>query len=451
MRFRTTPGVSLFLIVFVLWAAQNPSGAQGTPLPTPFDPSPPAQPVRLIFIHHSTGENWLADDNGGLGLALRNNNYFVSDTNYSWGPADVDKGGTIGDHTDIPDWYSWFTGPHRDTYLAALYAEADQHSSYTRLANNPGGPNTIIMFKSCFPNSALEGNLADSPAASADNFSDLTVANAKRIYLDLLPYFAAHQDQLFVVIAAPPLRSAETTPEQSANARAFNNWLVDDWLSAYPHQNVVVFDFYTVLTSNGGNPNLNDLGALTGNHHRYRNGIIEHITNQGGNVAAYPTGDSHPSQAGNLKATGEFIPLLNIFYHRWQIAQQPPDLSSSTFAPDRGGVRPGERVTFTLALRNTGSISTSAQITSVVPGGLQYVANTLKASTGSASQALSPTLRWNGWVQPAQPVTITYAVTVTANTTQAISTMASIAPGVSRSALVIVNGSASYLPLIYKQ
>ena len=29
----------------------------------------------LILIHHSCGENWLADGNGGLGLALRDNNY----------------------------------------------------------------------------------------------------------------------------------------------------------------------------------------------------------------------------------------------------------------------------------------------------------------------------------------------------------------------------------------
>jgi hypothetical protein len=35
-------------------------------------------------------------------------------------------------------------------------------------------------------------------------------------------------------------------------------------------------------------------------------------------MAAYPTGDSHPSQAGNLKATGEFLSLLNIAYHLWK-------------------------------------------------------------------------------------------------------------------------------------
>ncbi|NLT93093.1 MAG: hypothetical protein GXY02_08215, partial [Actinobacteria bacterium] len=56
-----------------------------TPAAAAVDPSPPVSPTKLIFIHHSTGELWLADDHGGLGLELRRNDYFVSDTNYGWG------------------------------------------------------------------------------------------------------------------------------------------------------------------------------------------------------------------------------------------------------------------------------------------------------------------------------------------------------------------------------
>ena len=86
--------------------------------------SPPAEPVKLIFIHHSSGENWLSDYHGGLGLALRDNNYFVSDTNYGWGPEG------IGDRTDIGHWWAWFRGPQRDTYLSALYTESDRFGDY---------------------------------------------------------------------------------------------------------------------------------------------------------------------------------------------------------------------------------------------------------------------------------------------------------------------------------
>ena len=302
------------------------------------DPTAPTQPVKLVFVHHSTGENWLADDNGELGLTLRDNNYFVSDTNYGWGPTDQDTTpGTIGDHTDIPNWYNWFTGPHRNTYLTALYAESDQHSSYSRLSDalNPGGENTIIMFKSCFPNSNLAGNPDDPPAASADNYSGLSVANAKRIYIDLLGYFGTRPDKLFVVITAPPVQD----PTYALNARAFNNWLVNDWLTGYALNNVAVFDFYNVLTSNGGDANTNDYGLVTGNHHRWWDSAIQHKTDGGSNVSAYPSdsGDDHPTAAGGQKAAKEFVPLLNIFYHRWQesggATATPTATSTSTATP----------------------------------------------------------------------------------------------------------------------
>jgi hypothetical protein len=320
----TSPGRLIESFVLLL-AVGIPARAQ------PVNANPPSAPVRLVFIHHSTGENWLADANGGLGLALRDNNYFVSDTNYGWGPADQDEGyGTIGDHTDIGHWYSWFSGPHRAAYLSALYADSGVRSAYSRLATSPGGENRIVLFKSCFPNSALDGNPSDPPPAIEDNplrgqgaGSDaMTVANAKGIYVELLRYFATRTDKLFVVVTAPPLVAGATTAAQAANARAFNDWLVDHWLEGYTHHNVAVLDLYDVLTSDGGstrtnNPSVNDLGWADGNHHRYRNGVVEHVQSVAFNASAYGTGDSHPSRAGNLKATGELVSLVNIAYHCW--------------------------------------------------------------------------------------------------------------------------------------
>jgi hypothetical protein len=303
----------------------SPSPAPGTAA-SPLNPNPPAGPVKLIFIHHSSGENWLADDNGGLGLALMQNNYFVSDTNYDWGPTDPELGDKIGSHTDTGNWWNWFLGPNRGRVLAAVFTESQPHAAYTRLDQDPGGENQIVMFKSCFPNSALGGNPDDLPAAGPnplygqDASSDAqTVANAKGIYRDLLKYFATRPDKLFVAVTAPPLFESDTSPEQAANARAFNLWLVQDWLRGYTQNNVAVFDFYNVLTSNGGDIEHNDLGAATGNHHRFRNGVIEYVTGQGLNTSAYAVaGDSHAKPAGNQKATGEFVALLNIFYHRWR-------------------------------------------------------------------------------------------------------------------------------------
>jgi hypothetical protein len=294
------------------------------------NPAPPASPVKLIFIHHSTGENWLNDENGGLGNALMGNHYFVSDTNYGWGPD------SIGDSTDIGQWWLWFRSPESSAYMHALFGESGQNCGYSRLGDDPGGENEIVMFKSCFPNSALQGDpddpvpaIGDNPLAGEGSWSEYhTVANAKGIYIDLLNYFSTRRDKLFIAVAAPPL----TDSTYAANARAFNQWLVNDWLKNYPYHNVAVFDFYNIMTTNGGDPDTNDLGSETGNHHRWINGAIQHKTDgdddDDPNVAEYPSGDDHPSQAGNLKATGEFLPVLNIFFNCWKGTGDCPGASS---------------------------------------------------------------------------------------------------------------------------
>ncbi|MFC1780279.1 SGNH/GDSL hydrolase family protein [Patescibacteria group bacterium] len=247
----------------------------------------PSDATRLIFIHHSTGENWLSDDDGELGIDLMNNNYFVSDTNYGWGSSG------IGDTTDIGHWWTWFRGPDSSNYMEELYDESDQYSDYSRLSDVPTGKNEIIMFKSCFPNSALSGSqydmvldIGNNLLKGEDSYSSYhTVANAKGIYVDILEYFETKQDKLFIVVTAPPL----TDSTYASNAKAFNAWLVSDWLADYEYNNVAVFDFFSILADDSG-------------------------------VLEYPTGsgDDHPSTEGNLLATEEFTPFLNDAYFEWK-------------------------------------------------------------------------------------------------------------------------------------
>lgn len=257
------------------------------------DHSPPERPVKLIFIHHSTGENWLTDDYGNLGRVLGENNYFVSDTNYGWGPD------SIGDNTDYHNWIEWFVGPGSSRYLDALYNESGQNSYFTRNLIDPGGENQIVMFKSCFPNSDLTGN-PDDPASDGEWY---TVGHAKFVYNRLLEYFETRPDKLFVVITPPPL--IDTT--HAENARQFSRWLVEDWQveNNYPLNNVAVWDFHNVLTD-------------PDNHHRFLDGVIEHIIHNGNGGLYYDSdGDDHPNIAGSQVATDEFVPMLNVYYHRW--------------------------------------------------------------------------------------------------------------------------------------
>ncbi len=292
--------LSLLAILFL-----TAGTALAAPPPQADNPNPPDHVVKLIFIHHSTGENWLTDGYGDLGRTLGQNNYFVSDTNYSWGPNE------IGDRTDIPNWIEWFASENTPVYMDALFNESGQNSSYTRTLSDPGGENEIIMFKSCFPNSELGGSPNDPPG----DYEDMTVAGAKYVYNTIVQYFATRPDKLFIVITAPP-RSGINALLYGANARAFNNWLVNDWLreNNYTLNNVAVFDFYNVLT---------DPDA----HHRFANGQVEHIVGKS-NGLYYPSEDDHPSIEGSRKATEEFVPLLNVFYHRWREnapLQTPPE------------------------------------------------------------------------------------------------------------------------------
>ena len=89
-----------------------------------------------------------------------------------------------------------------------------------------------------------------------------------------------------------------------------------------------MFDFYNVLTTNGGSANINDLGQEGGNHHRWWNNAVQHKNDGGSNVLAYPTGDDHPSAAGNRKASAEFLPLLNVAYNRFKASTNLPHITS---------------------------------------------------------------------------------------------------------------------------
>ncbi len=293
--------------------------ATPTPTPTPTaTPTPTGGPLKLVFIHHSVGEGWLSTDGGNLRQALNENGYFVTDTNYGWGPADADAGfGTIGDHTDVGHWYNWFLGPHRDTYLSALYTNTHlTEAAGTNTIADPGGENVIVMFKSCFTNGqALSGDPNEGALAAGvanpiygqgeGDAATYSVSNIKGLYRDLLTYFAAHQDKLFILVTTPPsLESPSVDSAMAARLRGISDWLVNDWLTGYPHRNVAVFDYGLVLT---------------GGHHRYVSGAVEHTAGPS-DFLAYPSegGDNHPTATGHQRAVEDFIPLLNYYVNRWQ-------------------------------------------------------------------------------------------------------------------------------------
>lgn len=256
---------------------------------------------RLLFIHHSCGGQWLADageqndiipdtslhishpNGGGLRKLLINNGYEVHEAGYK---------SKIAEKTDVNDWNAKF----RDQMDVIL--RTDQQD---KLYSDTSSKNGIIVFKSCFPNSEIE---SEGKEPGDPDSPMKTTANYKAAYNKLLSYFEAHPDTLFVCVTAPPVvgnvpsRTMEflknligaegSVKAMGARIRRFNNWLKDTekgWLAGYRHKNVVVFDYYDVLTKHGESDHL------------------LYLTDK--------VNDSHPSAEGNSIAAQEFVVFLN--------------------------------------------------------------------------------------------------------------------------------------------
>lgn len=261
-----------------------------TPVYTPaggtVNTSNPASTVKIMFIHHSTGSDWIATGIGNLGTALNAANFYTTESDYGWASAAVPAScsAPIGDHTDTPDWPCWFN----DTTMPSVYTNSHHEDYPANTMSDPGGENSVIMFKSCFPLSEVGSDITDEQA----------------IYNGLLAYFSAHTDKMFVLIIPPPMQVISNP----LKTRELSNWLADrknGWLKNYTPKNVYAFDYYNVLT----NPD---------NHHYVSGGYEYHIVANNQNTLYYPTADDHPSAAGHQKATAEFVPLLKAWWHQWQ-------------------------------------------------------------------------------------------------------------------------------------
>lgn len=228
-----------------------------------------AETVNLIFIHHSCGGNWLRD---GLNQALNDAGFHVADTTYGWKE--------YGDHTDTADWPAWFN----DDVMPLVYGEKNAMTAKNAVEPAPG-ENTVILFKSCYPNSEVGDSIDDE----------------KAIYNSLLPYFERHKDKMFI-LATPPPMTRISRPERT---RELCRWLADrdaGWLKDMKTENVFVFDLYNVLT----HPDA---------HHRMRDGRESWECVEGHDTLYYPTGDDdHPNGQGNKKAAEECIGLIQHWY-----------------------------------------------------------------------------------------------------------------------------------------
>lgn len=137
------------------------------------------------------------------------------------------------------------------------------------------------------------------------------------------------------------------------------------------------------------------------------------------------------------------------------VSSCPANLSSSTKSVWPNLPQSGNRLTYTIVLRNIGSFfNNTVRVTDTLPGGLSYFSGSFTSTRGTPDASSAPTLMWNGVMSNTFVVTLTYRVTISTATTQALTNFAVIDPGFvapfTRTAVIVVNGLHLYLPLILK-
>ena len=139
------------------------------------------------------------------------------------------------------------------------------------------------------------------------------------------------------------------------------------------------------------------------------------------------------------------------------------DLGPSTKQASRPVPARGETVTYTIGLRNAGApLTHTAYLTDAIPVGLQLTdfSCTLDAGGGSIPPVPPPTqcasnlVTWQGVLSSTPAITLAFAATVTETATRLITNTVRIDAGpigsIERSAIVVVNGRAVFLPLILR-
>ncbi len=136
------------------------------------------------------------------------------------------------------------------------------------------------------------------------------------------------------------------------------------------------------------------------------------------------------------------------------ILQGSLDGSTKSVAPSRPVT--GDRLNYTLVLRNPGPDLPGVRLTDTLPSVLSFVPDSLVASEGAAGEA-GGVITWAGTVAAGRSVTVAYAATVDEGIGTAVLALvntARIDDGegnlLERRATVVVNARALYLPLILR-
>jgi len=182
--------------------------------------------TNVIFLHHSTGRALIAE--GNVRALLSRRGYQFWDHGYNQQglirPDGTPAGGSYRipgnrgrGNTDVDGLVRLFSQPVTDL----------PSNAFSRLLQHE-----VIIFKSCFPNSAVEDQVMEEALRES--------------YLQIRDVIDQHPDHVFILVTSPPLHPLATNRQEAARARAIADWLASDAFHG-AHPNLFVFDLFDRL------------------------------------------------------------------------------------------------------------------------------------------------------------------------------------------------------------
>ena len=201
---------------------------------------------KIIFLHHSTGG---VINNGGM-RSIRFLEKFIKQESYvsKWFKEYNSSNETnyVIDEQYFPkrEIYGWNNYPY-DYYNIWVKNAGEQPYMNEPTLEILTKQYNLIIFKHCFPVS----NILQDINQPDINSSEKRIENYKLQYLALKQKLNEFPNTKFLIWTGAALVENHTTKENASRAKAFFDWVKNEWDS--PDDNIYIWDFYGLETEGG--------------------------------------------------------------------------------------------------------------------------------------------------------------------------------------------------------
>ena len=236
------------------------------------------KPKKILFIHHSTGENLLNYGNVRKLLKQKDSEIEFWDHGYNLSPKFPTLIAKFGltFQTGLSDNNGKITGTDYNLVIsndspkeyAEIFARENTDPTLKEILKYD-----IIIFKNCFPTTKID--------------SDKKLEEDISYYNQIRESLKKYPDKTFIVFTPPPLRKEVTKPEWAERARKLADYM-DSENFVNSDDNLKVFNFFDLLADNSGENN----NVLKRN---YTNWFYR---------------DSHPNKKANIEIAPVFVDYI---------------------------------------------------------------------------------------------------------------------------------------------